>query len=208
MINQIFAYKGNLIWTFLFIGLAVARTYLESRISADLPRDARMIGRNPVKGCIKQYVSKIILKNVLLLLIFFIIDRTFILTGGSCSSGSKIRSAERCKANGGKWEGGFDISGHFCFLVNISMILWLELQQLRHYIVEQELQFALNTWCQAIVGCTVSVLIMWIVILMVTSIYYHTVLEKIIGCAMGYICPIVMFVIIPKNLRLNKLLYQ
>lgn len=73
-----------------------------------------------------------------------IIDRSFRWTGGHCApySGKSledhVRSAESgevvdvfthaaCKAVGGQWKGGHDISGHVFLLILGSAMLWLEL---------------------------------------------------------------------------------
>lgn len=68
-----------------------------------------------------------------------IIDRGFILTGGQCDllELAEARKAEigdksqfvrgvACKAVGGKWKGGHDISGHVFLLVLGSMFLFEE----------------------------------------------------------------------------------
>lgn len=68
-----------------------------------------------------------------------IIDRGFLLTGGACElkeiidkGDTKADLAERlltsiaCKAQGGKWSGGHDISGHVFLLVLGSMFLFQE----------------------------------------------------------------------------------
>jgi len=69
-------------------------------------------------------------------------DRAFVLTGGACESlrdkqmgvGEALDSEDRmevltgiaCKAAGGTWKGGHDISGHVFMLVLGSMFLFLE----------------------------------------------------------------------------------
>ncbi|GAV49024.1 hypothetical protein ZYGR_0N04290 [Zygosaccharomyces rouxii] len=206
-INQIFAYRGNQIWTILFCGLAGLQVYMKTHVPDVIPRDARTIVRKPMTSLLKEYAVKIILKNLLLAIIFLFIDNIFILTGGSCSDHSGTHSAEKCSKNGGYWEGGFDISGHFCFLVSISMILWLELQHLESWLIEEDMVKRLNVWGKTIIGITVFTLATWCFILMVTSIYYHTLLEKILGCAMGYICPIIMYWLIPNHDIVRKVLY-
>lgn len=207
IINQIFVYNGDLIWTILFCGVAFTQIYVRNHNYIVLPRDARTVSSHPLKILIKQYACKLVLKNILLIITFMFIDNLFVLTGGSCVNGTRTRSAERCRADGGKWEGGFDISGHFCFLVNISMILWVEIFEFQSYVEKEELASMVNKWFKGILWLTRGVLITWMMVLMVTSIYYHTVLEKIIGCGMGYICPFVMYWVIPRHTKMNKWLY-
>ena len=67
-----------------------------------------------------------------------IIDRSFKLTGGACEllvESSKVQSKEAgrifthaaCRAAGGRWKGGHDISGHVFLLILGSGLLWLEI---------------------------------------------------------------------------------
>lgn len=208
IINGIFAYKGNLVWTVDFVCLALVQIYVKCRNHALLPRDARTNSSGPLKSLLKQYMSKIILKNVLLAITFFIIDSIFVLTGGSCLNGDVTRSAERCRISGGQWQGGFDISGHFCFLVNISMILWLELSQFRSYMERESVVFPVSKVVNGVLVVSSGVLGIWVLMLMVTAVYYHTVLEKVLGCALGYVCVLVMYWLIPRSRRFNGLLYS
>lgn len=206
-VNEIFAYKGNLVWTVLFVCLAYVQIEMKHRNYALLPQYHGNVPNYPRRRLLKQYASKFILKNVLLMLIFCVIDGIFILTGGSCSTGANTYSAERCRASGGRWVGGFDISGHFCFLVNISMILWLELSQYWTYIEQEAVTLPNSRFMKASLIMTVNVLAIWIAMLMITSIYYHTVLEKVLGCLMGYVCVTVMYWLIPRSASCNKLFY-
>ncbi|GAV53933.1 hypothetical protein ZYGR_0AK04350 [Zygosaccharomyces rouxii] len=206
-LNELFAYHGNQIWTILFCGLAGLQWYLKTHIPDVIPRDVRTIVHNPTTSLIKQYIVKLILKNILLAVLFFFIDGIFILTGGSCSDHSGTYSAEKCRQNGAQWEGGFDISGHFCFLVNISMILWFELQHLKSWLIEEDMIKGVNVWCKAIIGTTIFTLATWNFILVITSIYYHKILEKVLGCAMGYVCPLIMYWLIPAHDNVRKILY-
>ncbi|QLL33379.1 hypothetical protein HG536_0E02900 [Torulaspora globosa] len=206
-INEIFAYKGNLVWTVLFVCLAYVQIATKCRNYVILPQYQGNVPNYPMRGLLKQYASKFILKNVLLMLIFWVIDGIFILTGGSCLTRADTYSAEKCKASGAQWVGGFDISGHFCFLVNISMILWLELSQYWKYVEQDAVVLPASRLIKVCLIITVSVLVIWIAMLMITSIYYHTVLEKVLGCLMGYICVTVMYWLIPRSPFCNKLFY-
>ncbi|KAI9806236.1 MAG: hypothetical protein M1825_006351 [Sarcosagium campestre] len=55
-----------------------------------------------------------------------LIDRSFTLTGGFCERHSGLLSAAACKAHGGRWNGGHDISGHVFLLVMSSAFLGME----------------------------------------------------------------------------------
>lgn len=68
-----------------------------------------------------------------------LIDRGFRLTGGQCalvmteegraemSETREFLTATACKLAGGKWKGGYDVSGHVFLLVLASAFLWLEI---------------------------------------------------------------------------------
>lgn len=207
--NKVFAYNGNLIWLILFICLAL--TQYQIRLSPDslLPAERRIltVTKKHKLQIIKEYFAKYFLKLFLLDMVFLLIDGTFMLTGGSCSVPNRSISAERCKKLGGKWNGGFDISGHFCFLINISMILWLEIIPIINHIRSQEIPNSLKRLYSYIVVLVLSVLFIWACLLFVTSIYYHTLAEKIIGCCLGYLCPVIMYWIIPNNKDLKRFFY-
>ena len=67
-----------------------------------------------------------------------IIDRSFRWTGGACelledpdvraemSKTTEYFTAKACKAGGGRWTGGHDISGHVFLLILGSALLWME----------------------------------------------------------------------------------
>lgn len=67
-----------------------------------------------------------------------IIDRGFALTGGACEAleeSGKVQAKEAgrivtnaaCRAAGGQWRGGHDISGHVFLLILGSGLLWFEI---------------------------------------------------------------------------------
>ncbi|CCF57179.1 hypothetical protein KAFR_0C01860 [Kazachstania africana CBS 2517] len=209
IINEIFAYNGNLVWFILFSFVASLQIYIRSHTFILLPHDIVDVDskENVRAKLLKEYMVKFLLKVFILFVCFLIIDNIFILTGGSCAPGGATRSAEQCKALGGDWLGGFDISGHFCFLTNISLILWIELHHYSKYTEEEELQSRINKWIKRSLIVVEVVLYIWMFLLLVTSIYYHTILEKILGCIMGYACPLVMYWLIPNQPRMKSLLY-
>lgn len=203
-INKVFAYQGNQIFLITFILLAALQIHIHSKNQDLLPRNGSSSPRTEAAGLARQYAIKFLLKQLLLYVVFYIIDHVFIWTGGVCSI-SKTRSAERCRVLGGSWEGGFDISGHFCFLTNVSLILWYELYHCQKYISDNELR--VNRKFAWIEYLTLFVLAMWLFVLSVTATYYHTVGEKVLGLVMGYTCPTVMYILIPSTTKLNKLMY-
>ncbi|CAI4058865.1 Yft2p SKDI_04G5300 [Saccharomyces kudriavzevii IFO 1802] len=224
LFNILFAYKANQLWPFLFFSLAFLQIYFHYLARMDVlplpisssetgPTYSSYINRWPllkdrVIGIMfAQYACKFILKSLLLYVCFQFIDHVFIWTGGECSSGSGTTSAEKCRLENGKWQGGFDISGHFCFLVNISMILWMELHLFSKFVQAEDMFWVANKWVRACLAVISSILVIWICILWVTAIYYHTVLEKILGCFMGYICPIFIYHVLPKIGLLHDYIY-
>ncbi|KAL3233918.1 hypothetical protein RNJ44_03958 [Nakaseomyces bracarensis] len=207
--NKVFAYNGNLIWLLLFICIALIQYQLRTNEDPLLPAERRVltVTRKHKLQIVKEYFAKFIIKLFLLDLVFLFIDGVFLLTGGSCTVPNRSISAEKCKKLGGRWNGGFDISGHFCFLINISMILWLELSSIGDYL---KAQTGVNTFKRVhsyLISVILAVLCIWASLLLVTSIYYHTLPEKIIGCCLGYLCPIVMYYLIPANDDLKKFFY-
>ncbi|CEP62281.1 Yft2p LALA0_S05e02014g [Lachancea lanzarotensis] len=208
-INQIFAYRGNLIWSFLFIALACFQVQLRVSRAYSLPLDARNVNQRNNKTllqAVKPYFAKIVVKNLALLGVFLVIDGIFVWTGGSCTT-STTKSAETCRKQGGEWVNGFDVSGHFCFLTTVSLILWEELRSARQYMTANEIDVSSSKIWLVLQSVVVGVLIVWGFVLCVTAIYYHTVLEKVLGLAMGYIGPGIMYWAIPNSPKLRTLLY-
>lgn len=200
IINYTFAYHGKLIFDFLFALVATLNWYLRlkqqhSLLPTNAQGDDRASCKGLIKNTVRQYLVKLALIYFILWLCFFLIDHIFIWTGGRCDV-SDTFSAERCRTLHGKWEGGFDISGHFCFLTNLSLVLWQEL----NWLFESS-NVSLITWnerCAFLQWLIVAVLIIWINVLVVTAVYYHTFLEKVLGCAFGYWCWIFLYIVIPR----------
>ena len=225
IINKVFAYNGNIVWSVIFLFISVTQTWLRSFHAELLPltkspkarsTTPRMGNGSKRAGLIREYCIKWMLKLFLLFVCFLLIDSIFVLTGGKCVSKNDIKtqiiqlfpSAEQCRESQGKWVGGFDISGHFCFLTNISLILWAELFQFWHIVQVRGLSYAVNPWVNVGVYASVGVLLVWCWLLLVTSIYYHTAAEKILGCLLGYVCPLVMYKLIPESNVLSHHLYS
>ncbi|SCU79662.1 LADA_0B02322g1_1 [Lachancea dasiensis] len=202
--NQIFAYRGNLIWTALYIFLACFQLYIRLSRADSLPVDVRSAQERHLAKTVKPYIVKLGLKNLILMVIFLFIDRVFVWTGGSCST-SDTKSAETCRRQHGQWAHGFDISGHFCFLTTVSLLLWLELRAAYRYMAVNEISSTRIWACiQAGVG---AVVLVWAFLLCVTAIYYHTFAEKLLGLLVGYICPAILYWVIPCHQKLNSVFY-
>lgn len=116
-----------------------------------------------------------------------------------------IKSAEVCKSYG-TWSNGFDISGHFCFLITISLVIFNELRNFNNEINlnEKSLQNSNNNWSSlTYVSCwkwiSIVTLVIWASLLFVTSIFYHTFEEKLFGMLFGYISPLFIYVALPRT---------
>lgn len=132
----------------------------------------------------------------------------------------RIKSAQICYKYG-EWEGGFDISGHFCFITTLSLILWYELKEFdeayflkiegdveaQEEIDPQESSWFSFTVTNVVRWSVLLTLIIWAQLLTTTAIFYHTVLEKILGLALGYVGPYLFYHVIPSVEPLRGFLY-
>lgn len=133
-----------------------------------------------------------------------VIDRSFIVTGGKCERIQSMEAASHtlrdpeiiltsvlCKAAGGTWEGGHDVSGHAFMLVLASAFLMLELlgslgpkdgaespkdkdntEQTTNRSQDDSLPKLSRNFVWAVAGLS------WWMLLM-TGIWFHTWLEKV-----------------------------
>ncbi|AET41469.1 Yft2p Ecym_8183 [Eremothecium cymbalariae DBVPG len=210
MVNYLFVINGNNVWLVLYILMAGVQCYIRTKESDSLPLGGSVPGsssreRYTIFLClVKQFIVKLALKMVLLDRIFWLIDHVFIWTGGRCTV-SDTKSSMECYRLHGKWVGGFDISGHFCFVTNLSLILWCELFSLEQYLSANEIRLRKRLiWIKYMI---LLALVTWIFILWVTALFYHTLLEKVLGLILGYVCPVVMYAIIPYYPKLQRILY-
>ena len=143
-----------------------------------------------------------------------IIDRGFLLTGGQCDlveqadagnvdmdSTRQFVTGVACKAVGGKWKGGHDISGHVFLLVLGSMFLFEEVLHValrsarakedrtifmndgavKSAEVESQVETSLATQGQWTLGAKIvlGVAGMSLYMLLMTAAYFHTWFEKV-----------------------------
>ncbi|PGH30173.1 hypothetical protein GX50_07073 [[Emmonsia] crescens] len=202
-----FARKGNIfnvyfvkvgwLWTTLaFISLLLTQPAFNSRLLSPSTRLKRM----------GQATFRYILVTIAWWLTtqwFFgpgIIDRSFIATGGRCevsilpgsanpmSELAAILTATTCKASGGAWTGGHDVSGHVFMLVLASAFLLLELQGASS--AEGEMDKRKDMRQEVVQGASyerwsrkftlaVGGLSWWM--LLMTATWFHTWLEKATG---------------------------
>ncbi|XBW36012.1 hypothetical protein QEN19_001587 [Hanseniaspora menglaensis] len=199
ILNKIFAYNGNVVFTIFYllisltklISLPIKKQFLGSLlpIPNTISIDDNKNKKSKKKVLFSQFL-KFILKNIILFIDFFIIDHLFIATGGNCFINnlptSDVKDAQVCNKMKGEWKGGFDISGHFCFITSISLMFLCELKMMI-----EEYQFKHVNKIMA--SLILIIVFIWCCLLSVTSVFYHTVLEKMLGLSMGYICPLIIY---------------
>lgn len=210
VVNHVFAYDGKYLFDGL-LGLLIilqvhARLAHEQSLLPTNVRDQENIGQDSKKQfgkVVRVYLVKLVFVYLILWACFLFIDHLFVWTGGRCDI-SDTKSAETCRSLHGKWAGGFDISGHFCFITNISLILWQELKLLLENANQHSITW--NTPCLVYQWIILAVLLTWVNVLTITSIYYHTFLEKVLGCLFGYSCLLIIHYTLPRIKHVNKLL--
>ncbi|KAI9785170.1 MAG: hypothetical protein M1839_000808 [Geoglossum umbratile] len=140
-----------------------------------------------------------------------LMDRAFTLTGGQCelvatqpdsmSERRRLFTSAACKLAGGKWLGGYDISGHVFLLVLGGLFLWLEVLhvagfrddrviaggsgaahngEVRSVEVENTEREGHSEWGIGVKAVLVVILLGWWMLLM-TAAYFHTWSEKLMG---------------------------
>jgi hypothetical protein len=147
-----------------------------------------------------------------------LIDRGFRFTGGQCellrdeqaredmSSTREYITAATCKAVGGKWKGGHDISGHVFLLILGSALLWFEFLpaltrsealrdgrrimlndgKIASVAVEKDQDAEKETATKQGVKFSLGVAaLMWWMLLM-TAAYFHTWFEKFTGLLVAF----------------------
>ncbi|KAK9461293.1 inositol phospholipid synthesis and fat-storage-inducing TM-domain-containing protein, partial [Lipomyces oligophaga] len=131
-----------------------------------------------------------------------LMDRIFISTGGVCvitepgfaphshESIKDIWTSKGCRHNNGDWSGGHDVSGHSFILTLSSLFLWYEL--LPVLMDQTALMRQLNT------KIVLSLLALWWWMLLMTSIYFHTFLEKVTGWAFALPVWAVVYLLAPR----------
>ena len=115
-----------------------------------------------------------------------IMDRVFVLTGGSCIDKSQTLASEiafqnvsskQCKAMGGSWDQGYDPSGHLFLISQASLFLWYE-------ILGPCIRSKQVFWLARVTVVFMTVF-WWMMV--ITNIYFHSFLESFAGLAAGYL---------------------
>jgi hypothetical protein len=139
-----------------------------------------------------------------------IIDRIFVFTGGRCydkyHSETKVYEAYICKSGGGRWSGGYDLSGHCFLLIHASLLLWEEISAFTYRPENWEIAREKEKIISGILG---FFLLLWWFMLGVTAIYFHDFSEKLTGTILGvlywalynYICYVRPDLLMPYDLK-------
>ncbi|KAJ2848483.1 hypothetical protein IWW36_003277 [Coemansia brasiliensis] len=115
-----------------------------------------------------------------------LLDRIFVLTGGTCHSEQPLTAASlrECRAAGGSWAGGHDVSGH-CFLLLHSALFLAEEAVVPLLAAARRAPPALAAVRRAVLGAVLAVICAWVAILYATARYYHGAAELLSGTAAG-----------------------
>lgn len=111
----------------------------------------------------------------------FILERIY-KNIGSCSL-LHLKEFHLCYEGGGEWD-GLDISGH-CFLwLHSSLLIWEELRDTfctDFYNLESKTKNNVM-----IIGIGLMILLgMWFMMLLITVLYFHSLVEKVLGSILG-----------------------
>ncbi|KAJ2631143.1 hypothetical protein H4R22_002183 [Coemansia sp. RSA 1290] len=115
-----------------------------------------------------------------------LLDRIFVLSGGRCHAGQPLAAASlrECRAAGGSWAGGHDVSGH-CFLLIHSALFLAEEAVVPLLAAARRAPPALAAARRAVLAAVLAVICAWVAILYATARYYHGAAELLSGTAAG-----------------------
>ncbi|CAG8606553.1 9090_t:CDS:1 [Diversispora eburnea] len=107
----------------------------------------------------------------------------FVKSGGGCSTDDQMQEAHACKKSGGKWEGGWDFSGHCILLIHASLFLLEEFSNILYSSKRPEFKksYKFYSFCSL-----VAILILWWWMLLMTTVYFHSFIEILFGTLLGY----------------------
>lgn len=128
-----------------------------------------------------------------------IMDRIFVLTGGDCQitsingevASAGVSTSAACRSTGGSWRGGHDPSGHYFLLVHSSLLLTQEFLPIADYAVHKAYGVP------HVFKVSLFVLSLWMWMFLMTSIYFHSLWEKITGLAFGCLEIVLVYFIAP-----------
>lgn len=224
IINKTFADHGLDIFIIFLLLIFIVRITLTELKNDQLPLlpTSLNITDNPTLSKLKKilkiaavYLIRYVITYLVLLGLFAIKNYGSTKTGGQCQPTQDTSLNKRflatCLPDEHWVAGSLNISGHYAFLVTLSLSILYELKILLHatldpiqrHFEEEDDGLGLSTKLQAsIVLLTVTVVItllvvlIWAGVLSVTAIFYHTIQEKLIGIAFGYIAPVINYIVL------------
>lgn len=107
-----------------------------------------------------------------------LMDRIFVWTGGQCSGDTVVTTSRACRLTGGTWSGGHDPSGHIFIIVHSSLVLLMELWPG----IKADRSLSNTSIGERI---SLSLLVLWGWMLLMTSVYFHSIPEKLSGLFLG-----------------------
>lgn len=232
IINKVFANHGLEIFASLSVLILVVRvivTELQNGKAPLLPTSFSSRGQTFEK--IERYAKIAVLYGAryaitygVLVVLFKLKNYESSSTGGACQPSLQAKSTDESLSTlskrsleltclpGEEWiPGSLNISGHYFFIVTLSLSLFYELKILLHSSMdsidrsfeEQDdgLGFSRKLMISIISITTITlltcaVLLIWCGTLSVTAIFYHKIHEKIMGLLFGYVGPVVNYIIL------------
>lgn len=111
-----------------------------------------------------------------------IFERLNVATGGHCDSPVSVQTVSSCKKALSAWIDGFDLSGHYFFLTTLC-ILVAHACEIRWKSGHLKSARSTSRIDKLLRSLAVSVIAVWYLEFLVTSLFYHTTLEKLAGLA-------------------------
>lgn len=137
-----------------------------------------------------QSNAMVLLKDLSRLVIVFAV--WYVVTGvfdfvleftGVCEGSELFSTIKSCWAEGLIWK-GYDLSGHCFLLIYLSLVMSEEIQVIKHHMhsLPRKPRFRMDeALANFLFVCCCSLMLLWEVMLVCTSIYFHTVETKVIG---------------------------
>ncbi len=231
IINKTFADHGLEVFTTLSVLIFIVRIIVSELQNFKVPLlPTSFNSKNKTIEKIEKYFKLAVVYGArygvtygILLILFKLKNYESVSTGGQCqprlqnsdnvSTLSKRYLKILCLPDEEWIPGSLNISGHYFFIVTLSLSLFYELKILLHSTMdsidksfeEQDDGLGLSNKLKvSIASATLTtllislVLLVWIGTLSVTAIFYHTVREKIMGLVFGYLAPVVNYVILAR----------
>ncbi|ANB11273.1 Scs3p [Sugiyamaella lignohabitans] len=141
---------------------------------------------------------------------------------------NNLVSSAYCRAHGGTWVGGYDPSGHTFLLVHASLFLWFELLPL--IVTGRATSTGTGIGIGSAIGTSTSgsssgttkpattfttslsvrlvlgLLAFWAWMVLMTAVYFHSFLEKLLGLVCGYLEVLLVYVVAANHPQLGAIL--